>query len=135
VLQFAIWPALAQRASADSLRRLLSKQGFTGELTGNVQFTKLGVLGCNATNLRVFYYEWEESNPPGVAIHQSKRIILVGPHNEYIGSYAVEDRPITIGRKSLVFDYPEKLGNVIRCDQNGLPKSVLLNGEPQILAK
>jgi len=61
--------------------------------------------------------------------------VLLSGGNHYIGSYVVADRPSSIDRRSLRFDYPEQSGNTIKGDSNGPPKQVLLNGELQILAK
>lgn len=127
--------AIAQKTGDKALKELLSKQGFTGELKGKVNFDSLGSLQCNADKLQVFYYEWEESHPPGFAIHASYRVIFIGKGNRYLGSYAVEDQPKIVGSLALIFDYPAKLGNTIRCDPSGLPKSVLLDGELPELEK
>jgi hypothetical protein len=132
IIQVATCPA--QTTSDKALKGLLQEQGFTGQLTGEITFTHLGGIGCSGKHLQVYYYEWEESNPPGRAIHQSKRIIFVDK-KRYLGSYIVEDRPTKIGSDSLRFDYTENLGNEFKCDRDGLPNSVLLNGEPQVFAK
>jgi hypothetical protein len=124
----------AQKLSDKALKSLLREQGFTGELTGKISFIRLGKIGCGAQDLHTFYYSWLESNSPGLAIHQSQRIIFV-EKGRYLGSYIVEDRPSNISTDALRFNYPEKLGNEIKCDQEGLPKSLVLNGEPEILAK
>jgi hypothetical protein len=120
---------------AGQIRKYLSSQGFTGELNGKVEITKLGNIAVGSTRYKIFYYAWEESNPSGAAVHASYRVILIRGSNRYIGSYSVEGRPKKLGLSSIQFDYPEAVGNKIIFDKNGPPAKVLLNGELQVLAK
>jgi hypothetical protein len=117
------------------LKKSLEWQGFSGQLSGNVHFTHLGELGCNAKKFRVLYYTWEETNPPGKAIHAQNRIVLLGDDGNYAGSYIVDDRPAKALPNALVFGYEDKLGNEIQCNAHGLPKNVLLDGELRDLIK
>ncbi len=100
-------------------------------LEGKVAFDSLGTFDCGARKLEVFYYSWEESNPPGLAIHASYRILFMAGTN-YLGSYHVQDRPERVTRTAIVFNYPQNDGNAISCDGGKLPDSVLLNGEGDI---
>ncbi|MGA2084885.1 MAG: hypothetical protein ABSG60_05130 [Terracidiphilus sp.] len=124
----------AQKLDTKALRDILSKQGFTGQLHGNVKvtFTRLGAMKCNATMLQVFYYTGEETNPPGRAIHFSQRLIFIENSN-YLGQYVIADRPSLIKSDLLRFPYSEEDGNAIQCDQDGLPKSAILDGESIVL--
>ena len=117
----------AQRLDRKSLRDILSKQGFSGELHGKVTFSRLGTIKCNAEELQVFYYTWEETNPPVRAIHFSQRLIFVEKRN-YIGQYVIPDRPVLVKPDLLRFPFSEKDGNALRCDQDGLPKFLQLDG-------
>ena len=121
--------------ATSDLKRMLAEQGFTGELKGKVRFSSLGRLTCNARKLQVLYYEWEESNPPGNAIHSQYRILFLGNESKYVGSYAVDDRPIAVGPDALLFHYEKDRGNKVQCNAHGLPNEVLLNGEPHALFK
>jgi len=47
--------SISQRLDTKSLRDILSKQGFSGELHGKVGFSRLGTIKCNAEELQVFY--------------------------------------------------------------------------------
>ena len=67
----------AQKTDTNSLRDILSKQGFTGLLKGKVTFNLLGNMRCNSAVLQVYDYTWEETNPPGRAIHASYRLLFV----------------------------------------------------------
>lgn len=125
----------ADNKHADQIRRILSSQGFTGKLAGKISFTKLGDIVVGSIRYQVFYYTWEESNPPGAAIHASYRIILLQDPDKYIGSYSVEGSPKRLGLSSIQIDYPESLGNTIIFDKSGPPSQVLLNGELHVLAK
>ena len=117
----------AQRQDTKSLKDILSKQGFTGLLQGKVTLTLLGNMKCTSAALQVYYYTWEETNPPGRAIHFSQRLIFIENRN-YVGQYVVSDRPVLVKRELLRFHYSKDDGNTIECDQEGLPKSLLLNG-------
>jgi hypothetical protein len=124
----------AQKLDTKSLRDILSKQGFSGELQGKVTFSRLGTIKCNAGELQVFYYTWEETNPPGRAIHFSQRLIFIEKQN-YIGQYVISDRPVLVKPDFLRFPVSEENGNVLRCDQEGLPKSLYLDGGDRILER
>jgi hypothetical protein len=121
-------PANAQKLDVKSLRNILAKQGFTGLLDGQITFDLLGTMRCNSAAISVYYYTWEETNPPGRAIHSSQRLIFL-ENWSYLGQYVVEDRPVLVKPDLLRFPYSEGEGNTIQCDKEGLPKSLLLNGE------
>jgi hypothetical protein len=118
----------AQRLDTKSLRDILSKQGFSGTLEGKISFSFLGNMKCSSAAPQVYYYTWEETNPPGRAIHASYRVIFI-EDRKYLGQYVVADRPTLIKRYSLRFPYAKDDGNSIQCDQDGLPESVQLNGD------
>ena len=120
----------AQRIEPKSLRDILAKQGFSGELQGKITLSLLGTIKCNDEGLQVFYYTWEETNPPGRAIHFSQRLIFIEKQN-YIGHYVISDRPILVKPDLLRFLVSKEDGNVLRCDQDGLPKSLYLDGVRQ----
>ena len=82
----------AQKLDTQWLRDILSKQGFTGTLQGKVTFSRLGTMRCNSVALEVYYYTWEETNPPGRAIHASYRLIFI-EDRQYLGQYVVSDCP------------------------------------------
>ena len=121
--------AQSNHGSEWNLKKTLASQGFSGQLTGKVHFSRLGDLACNAHTFRVFYYEWEETNPPGKAIHFQSRVLLIDAHGNYIGSYVIEDRPVRVTPNALVFPYEESSGNKIQCDEDSWPESVILNGQ------
>lgn len=122
-----------REACPSNLRHRLATQHFSGMLKGDIRFTSLGTLRCGANNLRMFFYEWYESSPPGLAIHASYRVIVMDG-GIYVGSYVVEDRPKNEGDR-LLFPY-DSHGKSIGCGTSGvLPKKVLLNGEVIPLAK
>lgn len=123
----------ADGESSARLKKELASQHFSGVLEGNVRFTTLGRLSCGSNSLQVVFYEWEESSPPGAAVHSSYRVILMhGP--TYLGSYVVADKP-SIQGDELRFPYSEN-GNSIKCGIDGAPpKEVLLDGENLSLSK
>jgi hypothetical protein len=128
--------ASSQKLDTKSLTDILSKQGFTGQLRGNVKvtFTRLGVINCNAKMLHVYYYTGEETNPPGRAIHFSQRLIFV-KNRAYMGQYVIADRPTLFKQQSLRFPYSRDDGDTLQCDQGGLPESVHLDGQDVLLEK
>ena len=128
---------LAQQphTSTSSLKQLLDQQGFSGALEGKIAIKRLGVFHCGSRTLEVFYHTWEESNPPGKAIHAAYRIFFLENGNKYIGQYMVQDPPTKITRTAIVFGYPASDGNSIACDGDNLPESVELNGEGSALFK
>jgi hypothetical protein len=121
--------------STDHVRSALAQQGFSGELDGKIGIHLIGALNCGTNRLQVYFYEWEEANPPGKAVHSISRILLFSGKDQYLGSYVVSDRPTTLTSDALKFEYPEDAGNTIRCTQNKPPRKVLLNGELQEFAK
>lgn len=121
------FPSGAQVLNTKSLRKILTEQGFTGSLQGKVRFNHLGKMKCNSAMLQVYYYTWEETNPPGRAIHFSQRLIFIQERN-YLGQYVIPDRPVLINSDFLLFPYSKDDGNTIQCNQEGLPESVNLDG-------
>jgi len=91
-------------------------------------------MKCSSKTLQVYYYTWEETNPPGRAIHFSQRLIFIENRN-YLGHYVIGDRPILVKRDSLRFPYSKEGGNSIRCDPEGLPGSVQLEGGDTVLER
>jgi hypothetical protein len=124
----------AQKLSTKSLRDILSKQGFTGLLQGKVTFALLGEMKCGSTVFHAYYYTWEETNPPGRAIHFSQRLIFIENRN-YLGQYVISDRPVLVKPDVLRFPVSEEDGNSLKCDQDGLPKSLILDGGDRVLAR
>ena len=117
----------AQRLNARSLKDILASQGFSGVLHGKIAFAFLGNMKCNPAEIQVYDYTWEETNPPGRAVHFSQRLIFI--HDQkYLGQYVIEDRP-TLTRSGLLrFPYSKELGNTIQCKRGGLPESVYVDG-------
>jgi hypothetical protein len=122
----------AQQLDTKSLKDILSQQGFTGLLQGKVTFKYLGNMKCNSVALRAYYYTWEETNPPGRAVHASYRLIFI-EKRDYVGQYVVSDRPFLVKPDMLRFQVSEEDRNSLRCDPNGLPKSLILDGESRVL--
>ena len=126
--------ANAQKLDTKSVKDILSKQGFTGLLQGKVTFNLLGDMRCISAQLQVYYYTWEETNPPGRAIHFSQRLIFI-KNREYMGQYVIADRPTLLKQQLLRFPYSRDDGNTLQCDQGGLPESVHLDGQDVLLEK
>ena len=126
-------PSIAKSGSQKQLVRLLSQQGFSGPLKGDVHLTELGSLVCGGNTYRVIYHEWHESSPPGEAIHASHHVVLLRDGTHYVGSYIVEERPVRMTSAAIVFDYPENLGNTISCKDDRPANNVLLDGMNQAL--
>ena len=127
--------AQSPRTSTRTLKHLLAQQGFSGALEGKIAIKRLGVLRCGSRTLEVFYHSWEESHPPGKAIHAAYRIVFLENGNKYVGQYKVQDPPTKITRTAIVFDYPAGDGNNIECEGDSLPEEVMLNGADAILFK
>ena len=121
--------------SVSQLKSILGKQGFTGMLNSEAHFSELGILACGSKQYEVFYYEWYETHPPGRAIHAQYRIVFIENDSTYIGSYVVQDRPKIISRDAVEFDCAESDGNRLQCSADGLPDSLLLDGETRDLLK
>jgi hypothetical protein len=92
-----------------------------------VALKRLGVFACGTRKLEISYYSWEESNPPGRAIHASYRVVLLEDGSKYVGSYSIQDPPAKIARTAILFNYPKDDGNAITCDGDNLPESAVLN--------
>ena len=122
----------AQKLSTKSLKDILSKQGFSGELKGKITFALLGEMKCGSKMLRVYYYTWEETNPPGHAIHFIQRLIFI-ENREYRGQYVVSDRPVLVKPDKLRFPVSGGDRNSLKCDQDGLPESFILDDESPVL--
>jgi hypothetical protein len=110
------------------VKKQLSQQGFSGLLKGKVHINELGSLQCGMQSYRVFFWEWEESNTHGNAVHAANRVIFFD-RDRFIGCYSVEDRPIMPIKESVLFSYPEEWGNRIACTDIGPGKRIVLNGE------
>jgi hypothetical protein len=127
--------AQAPRTSTSTLRQLLAQQGFSGALEGKIAIKRLGVLHCGSRSLEVFYHSWEESHPPGKAIHAAYRIVFLENGHKYVGQYKMQDPPTKVTRTAIVFDYPEGDGNTIACEGDALPEEVTLDGADAVLLK
>lgn len=127
--------AQTPRTSSRTLKQLLAQQGFSGALDGKIAIERLGVFHCGSRPLEVFYHSWEESHPPGKAIHAAYRIVFLENGNKYLGQYKVQDPPAKVTRTGVIFDYPKRGGNKIECDGDSLPQSLTLNGETKDLFK
>jgi len=127
--------AATHRLTFAMLRRLLESQGFSGGFEGRVHISRLGQMDCAGSKLQVYYYTWEETHPPGLAIHAAYRVLFFKDSTTYLGQYKVGDRPKLLKSNKLVFNYSESDGNSIQCDQNGLPESLQANGEDLTLFK
>lgn len=133
ILMAMLCSPTANGETSAKLKKELASQHFSGVLEGKVKLTTLGQLSCGSVRLQAVFYEWEESSPPGEAVHSSYRVILMRG-STYLGSYAVEDRP-TIQGDELKFPYTEN-GNSIKCSAHGAPpKEILLDGENVSFAK
>ena len=117
------------------LKKLLESQDFSGGFEGRVHISRLGEMDCAGSKLQVYYYTWEETHPPGDAIHAAYRVLFFKDSTTYLGQYKVSDRPKLQNANKLVFPYAESDGNSIQCDRNGLPQSVLADGEDLIFFK
>ena len=129
VLLFSI-NLLAQppHTSVSALRKILAQQGFSGALEGKITIERLGVLHCGSRQLEAFYHTWEQSNPPGRAIHAACTVVLL-EGSKYVGQYHVPDRPARITRSAILFNFRGEDGNIIQCDGDNLPESVVLDGQ------
>lgn len=126
LLLVLVLPSSGQERDTKSLKDILSEQGFSGLLQGKITFKLLGDMSCKSKVLQVYYYTWEETNPPGKAIHFSQRLIFIHK-NRYVGQYAVPDGPSLIRPNLLRF--PDSKEDSVNCDETGLPKSITLDGE------
>jgi hypothetical protein len=124
----------AQKLDEKSLRDILSKQGFTGTLQGKVTFALLGKMECGSAMLHVYYYTWEETDLPGRAIHFSQRLIFL-ENRIYLGHYVISDRPVLVNPNTLRFPVSQEDGNSLKCDRDGLPKSLYLDGGDRVLSR
>ena len=124
----------AEKLSRKSLEHILSEQGFGVLLQGKVRFAHLGEMKCGSKILDVYYYTWEETNPPGRAIHFSQRLNFL-ENRTYVGHYVISDRPVLVKPDRLRFPVPEEEGNLLRCDKDGLPKSAYMDGRDIVLEK
>ena len=126
--------SFSQTDRKHQLIRTLADQGFSGSLAGKISLSELGHLNCGVNAYRTVFYEWEEINPPGKAIHSAQRLIFLAG-TRYVGSYVIEDRPVQITSASILFGYKENLGHAIVCDDIGPGKEVLLDGELHSFSK
>jgi hypothetical protein len=127
-------PAQSAHSGLRHLKNILQQQGFTGALQGKIHFTRIGRLQCNAETYDVIYHEWEQSHPAG-ARHAAYRVLFIDKQDRYIGSYRVPERPISVTPQRILFNLPEKQGNTLRCDRDGLPAEVILGDETSPLFK
>jgi hypothetical protein len=133
VLAWVAFPAYAE--SQRKLKQLLSKQGFSGSLKGKVHISELGSLHCGAETYRVLYHEWEDSHPPGPAIHASRRLVFLADGEQYLGSYVVASKPLNVSSDSILFEYSEELGNSIACADIADGRKIVLDGESHTFSK
>jgi len=134
-LLIVVCPLTMQGKIPRRLKKQLVKQGFSGALEGKVHVSQIGTLQCSNTELTVFYYEWEESHPPGQAIHFISRLIFMDSQSKYLGHYVISDRPTKTGSSAIYFDYPETVGNRLERTSAGLPQEIVLDGEQRMLEK
>jgi hypothetical protein len=125
-----VWvPVFADAESQRRLKQLLSSQGFSGPLIGKVHISELGWLHCGAETYRVLYHQWDDSHPPGRAIHASQRLVFLADGEQYLGSYVIASKPLKVSSGSILLPYPQELGNSIACADIGDGKKIVLDGE------
>ena len=125
---------VASTQSKRALIRTLQSQGFTGALTGDIHFTTLGNLHCSKTQFRVIYFEWYGPANPGSHRAQYRLLFLEGG-SQYVGSYAITNKPLSVRDDAILFGFANDAGNAITCADVEQRKAVLLDGDLQSFFK
>jgi hypothetical protein len=99
--------------------------GFSGSMDRHTSIEYLGKIKTDAITYSVYYFSH-------VANHGSYRIFILENRCSYFGSYAIDDRPIRVSGRDIVFDAPENLGNVIHFAGISPPARVIINGSEAI---
>ena len=118
--------------STKTLKKILAQQGFSGALKGKITIERLGIFHCGSRQLETFYHTWEQT---WGARHAAYRIVFLEGGTKYVGQYRVSDRPAQISQNAILFNFSDDDGNIIQCDGDNLPESVVIDEERATLFK
>jgi hypothetical protein len=113
---------------------LLSKQGFTSPLDAGTSIQKLGRIYAGGHAYEIYYYNHINTHPSGDPHGTQELVILIDKHR-YIGSYLIDDKPIGISGRAVIFSAPASTGNRIPFTKRGPPSRVTIDGSPLELSK
>jgi hypothetical protein len=103
----------------------LQLQGFTGHLDKGATIKSIGAIDNGRIKVGVYFYDFvnPESN------HGNHRILILDQRCNYMGSYAVNEKPLYIMDNKIVFRDTGIPGNVVELAGSSLPKQIWLDGE------
>jgi len=103
----------------------LQLQGFTGQLDKGAPIKSIGAIDNGRIKVSVYFYDFvnPESN------HGNHRILILDQQCNYLGSYAVNERPLYAMDNKIVFRDTGIPGNVVEITGSSLPKQIWLDGE------
>jgi hypothetical protein len=99
----------------------LVAQGFSGGMDRHTKIEYIGKIKADYLDYYIYYFSH-------VANHGSYRIIILENPCKYFGSYSVDDRPVGVSGRDIVFGVPGDLGNVIHFSGISPPARVIING-------
>lgn len=103
------------------LGKSLVDQGFSGGMDRHSRIEYLGKIDYNNINYYVYFFGH-------VANHAAYRILILKYNCKYVGSYSVEDRPVSVFGRDIIFDVTKDSGNVIHFTGHAPPARVFVGG-------
>ena len=103
----------------------LVAQGFSGAVEAETVLEYVGTVSGPGWRFDIVYYDF--ANPR--SDHGNYRVLVMGDHCKYLGSYTVTERPKAIEANRILFDLPDDYGNVITFENGQIPKRVWVDGK------
>lgn len=106
----------------------LVSQGFSGGMDRHSSIEFLGKIAVNDIIYYVYFFGH-------VANHAVYRILIFEYPCKYVGSYSVEDRPISVSAQDIIFNVPKDSGNLIHFSGETPPARIFVDGRISDLSK
>ena len=109
----------------------LQEQGFSGQLDKGATIEFIGPVGNGKTKINTYYYDF--TNPE--SRHGNHRLIILDLRCRYLGSYAVNEKPLSVEGNKIVFRDTGIPGNLVEFSGDSLPDRIWIDGDISSLGR
>ena len=104
----------------------LNSKNFDGPMEDDTYITFIGSLVSGKSKYSIYFHDHRDRHG---AMHEVSRILLFAEKCRYLGQYVVMNKPSHIRGEDILFDIPNKYGNMIRFSNGQPPAQVVIDGE------
>jgi hypothetical protein len=108
-------------------RELLRSQGFSASLDPELTIRKVGSIRVGRR--RDDIYDVVHVTPTGT-FHAVQTVVVIEDGRRYLGGYLVDEAPVRIVGRDIVFPFPRADGDRLHFSRNGPPTRGVLDGKP-----